>query len=116
MDEVVERRKLVAALKRVRQNQGRPGIDGMTVEERPRDLAVHWVALRAQRLAGTSQPQPVRRQAMPKAGGGVRALGMPTARDRVLPQAILQVLPPRVDPTFSEPSYGFRPGCYENLL
>lgn len=110
MEAVVERRNLQRAVKRVRQNQGSPGIDGMTGEELPGHLAAHWPARRAHLLAGTYQPQPVKRQAIPKAGGGSRALGIPTAVDRLLQQAILQVLQPRVDPTFSEHSYGFRPG------
>jgi group II intron reverse transcriptase/maturase len=110
MEEVVERRNARAALKRVRQNKGSPGSDGMTVEELPKYLAEHWEDLRAQLLAGTYQPRPVKRQPIPKRGGGVRELGIPCALDRFLQQAILQVLQPRFDPTFSEHSYGFRPG------
>jgi group II intron reverse transcriptase/maturase len=110
MGEVVERSNARAALKRVRRNKGGPGIDGMTVEELPKYLAEHWEALRAQLLAGTYQPKPVKRQPIPKRGGGVRELGIPCALDRFIQQAILQVLQPRFDPTFSEHSYGFRPG------
>jgi RNA-directed DNA polymerase len=110
MEEVVERANAKRALKRVRQNKGSPGSDGMTVEELPAYLAQHWVELRAQLLAGTYQPALVRRQAIPKAGGGVRELGIPTVLDRFVQQAILQVLQPRFDPTFSQHSYGFRPG------
>jgi len=110
MDEVVERSNARAALKRVRQNKGSPGSDGMTVEELPKHLAEHWEDLRAQLLAGTYQPRPVKRQPIPKRGGGVRELGIPCALDRFIQQAILQVLQPRFDPTFSPHSYGFRPG------
>jgi group II intron reverse transcriptase/maturase len=110
LEEVVERGNVQRALKRVRQNQGSPGTDGMTVEELPRYLAAHWPRLREELLAGTYQPQPVRRQEIPKPGGGVRELGIPSAVDRFIQQAILQVLQPRFDPTFSPHSYGFRPG------
>ena len=110
MEAVVERANAIAALKRVRQNQGSPGIDGMTVEELPVYLAIEWEAIRAQLIAGTYQPQPVRRQEIPKPGGGVRQLGIPTVLDRFIQQCLLQVLQPRFDPTFSEHSYGFRPG------
>ncbi len=110
MEQVVERGNLQRALKRVQQNQGSPGSDGMTVEELPGHLREHWASLKAQLLAGTYQPQPVRRQPIPKPGGGVRNLGIPCVLDRFIQQAILQVLQPRFDPTFSEHSYGFRPG------
>ncbi|HET7549956.1 MAG TPA: group II intron reverse transcriptase/maturase [Gemmatimonadaceae bacterium] len=110
MEEVVERSNIEAAIKRVRKNKGGPGIDGMTTDELPEYLAEHWEELRAQLLDGSYQPQPVRRHAIPKSGGGERQLGIPTALDRVIQQAMLQVLQPRFDPTFSRHSYGFRPG------
>jgi group II intron reverse transcriptase/maturase len=110
MEEVVQRGNAKAALKRVRQNKGSPGVDGMTVDELPEHLAEHWEAIREQLVAGTYQPKPVKRQEIPKSGGGVRELGIPTALDRFVQQAILQVLQPRFDPTFSEHSHGFRPG------
>ena len=110
MEAVVERANAIAALKRVRQNQGSPGIDGMTVDDLPIYLATEWESIRAQLLAGTYQPQPVRRQEIPKPGGGVRQLGIPTVLDRFIQQCLLQVLQPRFDPTFSRHSYGFRPG------
>ena len=110
MEEVVWRGNAKAALKRVRQNKGSPGVDGMTVEELPEYLAEHWDEIREQLLAGTYQPKPVKRQGIPKSGGGVRELGIPTALDRFVQQAILQALQPRFDPTFSEHSHGFRPG------
>jgi group II intron reverse transcriptase/maturase len=110
MEAVVERGNARAALKRVQQNQGSPGGDGMTVEDLPGHLREHWGTIKAQLLAGTYQPQPVKRQPIPKPGGGVRELGIPCVLDRFIQQAILQVLQPRFDPTFSEHSYGFRPG------
>jgi RNA-directed DNA polymerase len=110
MSRVVERSNLARALKRVRQNQGSAGIDGMTVDELLSYLNRHWPAIREQLLTGRYQPSAVRRHQIPKAGGGVRTLGIPTALDRFIQQAVLQVLQPRFDPTFSESSYGFRPG------
>jgi RNA-directed DNA polymerase len=110
MDEVVQRGNAKAALKRVRQNKGSPGVDGMTVDELPEYLAENWDEIRGELLAGTYQPKPVKRQEIPKSGGGVRELGIPTALDRFVQQTILQVLQPRFDPTFSEHSHGFRPG------
>ncbi|MGH9798034.1 MAG: group II intron reverse transcriptase/maturase [Candidatus Polarisedimenticolia bacterium] len=110
MVEALGRRNLHAALKRVRQNQGSPGIDGMTVEELPDWLRENWPRVREHLLAGTYQPQPVQRQPIKKSGGGVRELGIPTVLDRFIQQALLQVLQPRIDPSFSEHSYGFRPG------
>jgi group II intron reverse transcriptase/maturase len=110
MEEVIGRDNVEQALKRVRKNQGSPGIDGMSVDELPSYLAKHWEDLREQLLAGAYEPRPVRRQQIPKPGGGIRELGIPTVLDRVIQQAILQVLQPRFDPTFSEHSYGFRPG------
>ena len=110
MEEGVERGNVKAAWRRVRQNQGSAGADGMSVEQLPNYLAEHWQELRGQLLAGTYQPRPVKRQLIAKSGGGVRELGIPCALDRFIQQAIRQVLQPRWDPTFSEHSYGFRPG------
>jgi RNA-directed DNA polymerase len=110
MEEVCERQNLQAALRRVRRNAGSPGIDGMTVEQLPDHLRVHWPGLREELLAGRYQPQPVRRVTIPKPGGGERELCIPTVLDRFIQQALLQVLQPRFDPTFSDASYGFRPG------
>jgi RNA-directed DNA polymerase len=110
MEKVCERRNLLAALKRVRQNAGSPGIDGMTVEQLSVHLRAHWPRLREELLVGRYQPQPVRRVAIPKPGGGERELGIPTVLDRFIQQALLQVLQPLFDPTFSDASYGFRPG------
>ena len=86
-----------------------PGIDGMTVEALSAHLRVHWPRLREELLAGRYQPQPVKRVAIPKPGGGERELGIPTVLDRFIQQALLQVLQPLFDPTFSDASYGFRP-------
>jgi RNA-directed DNA polymerase len=110
MERVCERANLKAALKRVRKNKGSAGIDGMTVDELAEHLKTHWPTLREQLLAGTYQPSMVRRQAIPKSDGGVRELGIPTVVDRLIQQAILQVLGPRFDASFSQHSYGFRPG------
>jgi len=82
----------------------------MTVEELPAHVAEHWARLGEDLLAGRYQPAPVRRHAIPKKGGGVRELGIPTVLDRLIQQCILQVLQPRLDPSFSQHSYGFRPG------
>lgn len=110
MEKVLEGSNVQAALKRVKKNKGSPGIDGMTVEELPTWLATGWVAVREQLLAGTYRPKPVREQEIPKSDGGVRKLGIPTVLDRLIQLAILQVLQPKFDPTFSEHSHGFRPG------
>jgi RNA-directed DNA polymerase len=110
MEMVIERSNAKAALRRVKQNKGSPGSDGMTVEELTPYLVEHWREIRERLLAGTYQPRPVKRQPIPKRGGGVRELGIPCAIDRMIQQAILQVLQPIFDPTFSEHSHGFRPG------
>jgi RNA-directed DNA polymerase len=109
MEEICEADNLKAAYRRVKQNDGGPGVDGMTVDELLPHLARHWPTIREQLLAGTYEPEPVRRSEIEKTGGGVRKLGIPTVLDRVVQQAVLQVLQPRWDPTFSEHSYGFRP-------
>ena len=110
MERVVNPSNIQAALKRVRQNKGSPGIDGMTVEELSDYLQGHWDGIREELLAGTYQPKPVRKQLIPKSGGGMRELGIPTVLDRMIQQALLQVLQPRFDSTFSTHSHGFRPG------
>jgi RNA-directed DNA polymerase len=110
MEEVCEQENRREALKRVRANQGSPGIDGMTVDELPEYLEQHWPAIREQLLSGTYEPKPVKRVEIPKPDGGVRKLGIPTVLDRFVQQAVQQVLQKQWDPTFSEHSYGFRPG------
>jgi RNA-directed DNA polymerase len=110
MEMVVRRPNLQNALKRVRSNKGSPGIDGMTVGELSAHLRGHWEEIREQLLAGTYRPQMVKRQLIPKSGGGMRELGIPTVLDRFIQQAILQVLQSELDGGFSWHSYGFRPG------
>src|SRR6201988_562074 len=110
MEEVCERENCWQAYKRVKANKGSPGIDGMKVGELPGYLKQNWPSIREQLLRGTYQPQPVRRVEIPKPDGGVRKLGIPTVLDRLIQQAVMQVLQRRWDPTFSESSYGFRPG------
>ena len=111
MEEVLRRENLVTAYHRVRANKGAPGVDGMTVDDLKLYLKEHWPRIKEHLIAGTYQPQPVRRVDIPKPGGkGVRSLGIPTVLDRFIQQAILQVLTPIFDPHFSESSYGFRPG------
>ena len=110
MEEVCDRRNLEIAWKRVRGNKGSPGMDGMTIDAAEEYLREHWPTIRSQLLNGTYQPQPVRRVEIPKPDGGVRKLGVPCVVDRLIQQAVLQVLQTQWDPTFSEHSYGFRPG------
>jgi RNA-directed DNA polymerase len=110
MEEVCERENCLQAYKRVKSNKGGPGIDGMTVEQLPGYLKEHWPAIRKQLLSGIYKPQPVRRVEIPKPDGGVRHLGIPTVLDRMVQQAIMQVLQGRWDAAFSEHSHGFRPG------
>ena len=110
MEMVVRRPNLQNALKRVRSNKGSPGIDGMSVGELSAHLKGHWEEIREQMLAGTYQPQRVKRQPIPKSGGGMRELGIPTVLDRFIQQALLQVLQSELDGGFSRHSYGFRPG------
>src|SRR4051812_45498149 len=101
---------LEAALRAVVRNKGAPGIDGITVKQLPGVLQARWPEIEGQLRQGRYQPQPVRRVTIPKPAGGTRNLGIPTAIDRVIQQAVLQQLQPLWDPTFSEHSYGFRPG------
>jgi RNA-directed DNA polymerase len=111
MEEVGERENLKEALRRVKANKGSAGVDGMTVGEITGYLKQHWPAIREQLLNGTYEPQPVRRVEIPKPdGGGVRKLGIPSVLDRFIQQAVTQVLQRQWDRTFSDHSYGFRPG------
>jgi len=109
MEAVVERGNLHAALKQVVRNDGSPGIDGMTVKELPEYLKRKWPRIRRQLLKGEYSPKPVKRVRIPKPGGGIRQLGIPTAVDRFIQQAVMQELQRQWDATFSEASYGFRP-------
>jgi RNA-directed DNA polymerase len=110
MEAVLERENLKKALAQVKRNKGAPGIDGMTVEDLGPYLKEHWLTIRAQLLEGTYRPQPVRRVKIPKASGGLRPLGIPPVLDRFIQQAVMQVLQADWDGTFSETSFGFRPG------
>ena len=110
MEQICQRENLRKALQRVRQNKGSPGVDGMTVNKLPGYLKKHWPEIREQLLAGTYSPKPVKRVEIPKPDGGIRKLGIPTALDRFIQQAIMLVLQMYWDKTFSEHSYGFRPG------
>lgn len=109
-DAVFARANLFAALKRVESNKGAAGIDGMTVKELSGYLKAHWLEVREALESGKYQPSPVRRVEIPKPDGGVRQLGIPTVLDRLIQQAIAQVLTPMFDAVFSPHSYGFRPG------
>ena len=110
MEEVCDRENLKKAWKQVRRNKGGPGVDGMTIAAAKDYLREHWPSIRSQLLEGNYQPQPVKRVEIPKPDGGVRKLGVPCIVDRLIQHALLQVLQRRWDPTFSEYSYGFRPG------
>jgi RNA-directed DNA polymerase len=101
---------MVKAWRRVKANRGSAGVDGRTIAETTAYLKTHWPRIREALLDGSYRPAPVRRVQIPKPGGGVRELGIPTVTDRLIQQALLQVLQPIMDPTFSEHSYGFRPG------
>src|SRR5438552_9671646 len=111
MEEVCERENLKEALRQVKGNKGSAGVDGITVNQLTDYLKQHWPVIREQLLSGTYEPKPVRRVEIPKPDGGVRKLGIPTVLDRLIQQAVMQVLQKRWDPTFSNHSYGFRPGC-----
>ena len=104
------RENMQAALKRVRANKGAAGADGLDIDQTARHLLNAWPVIRGELLAGTYRPSPVRRVMIPKPDGSQRELGIPTVTDRLIQQALLQVLQPLLDPTFSEHSYGFRPG------
>ena len=110
MERIVAPENLRAALRRVKENEGAPGVDGMTVEALGAYLRVYWPTIREQLLAGIYEPAAVRRHELEKDGGGIRILGIPTVLDRFIQQAVLQVLQEEWDKTFSEASYGFRPG------
>lgn len=110
LEAALQRHNLSAALRRVQSNQGSPGIDGMKTEELSGYLKEHWPAIREHLFAGTYRPSPVLRRSIEKEGGGERELGIPTVLDRFIQQALLQVLQPQIDGSFSDHSYGFRPG------
>lgn len=110
METICGRENMLEALKRVERNKGAPGVDGMGTAELRGHLRRHWEKIKSALREGTHKPSPVRRKEIPKASGGVRLLGIPTVLDRLIQQAVAQVLTLLWDPTFSEYSYGFRPG------
>lgn len=110
MEQVVAQSNMIKAIRHVRKKKGAPGIDGMTVDEVEHHIVKYYVPLKEKLLKGTYQPQPARRVDIPKPDGGTRQLGIPTVRDRVIQQAIRQVIEPMIDPQFSVHSHGFRPG------
>ncbi|MDD5305468.1 MAG: group II intron reverse transcriptase/maturase [Elusimicrobia bacterium] len=110
LTQALARANLVVAWKRVKANRGSAGVDGLTIAATADYLKTHWPRIRDELQTGRYRPQPVRRVQIPKPGGGMRELGIPTVTDRLIQQALLQVLQPLIDPTFSESSYGFRPG------
>ncbi len=110
MEQVVERSNLWLAYQRVVKNKGAPGVDGVLVSEFKDWLKRHWPSVKAALVEGRYLPRPVRRVDIPKPSGGSRMLGVPTVVDRLIQQALHQVLQPLFEPTFSDASFGFRPG------
>jgi len=110
LERILSRENMLKAWKRVKANKGAPGADGVTVEAFPDYLREHWPRIREALFAGAYHPSPVRRVEIPKPTGGFRPLGIPIVLDRLIQQAIAQVLHPIFDPEFSESSFGFRPG------
>jgi len=110
LGQALARENMAAAWKRVKANKGSAGVDGRTVQDTGEYLKSAWPDIRARLLDGSYRPEPVRRVGIPKPGGGTRELGIPTVVDRLIQQALLQVLQPLIDPTFSAHSHGFRPG------
>jgi len=110
MERVVSRENMLASLRRVEKNKGAAGVDGLKIADLRPYLRLKWPGIREQLLGGSYKPSPVRRVEIPKPDGGVRLLGVPTLLDRLIQQAMLQVLQPIFDPAFSDSSYGFRPG------
>jgi len=109
LERMLSRDNLQKAWKRVKANKGAPGIDHMSIENFPEFARAQWDSIRESLMAGTYQPSPVKRVEIPKPTGGTRPLGIPTILDRLIQQAMYQVLMPIFDPDFSEFSYGFRP-------
>ena len=109
MEKIVDPDNLVRAWNKVRSNRGAPGPDGITINEFPEHCREHWPVIKQQLLEGTYQPSPARRKAIPKPDGSQRHLGIPNVMDRLIQQAVLQILTPIFDPSFSESSFGFRP-------
>lgn len=110
LTQVLARENMQRAWKRVKANKGAAGMDGMDIAQTGRYLVTALPTIREQVMAGTYRPSPVRRVGIPKLDGSERELGIPTVVDRLIQQAVLQVLQPLIDPTFSQHSHGFRPG------
>jgi RNA-directed DNA polymerase len=110
LEQILSKANLQRAWKRVKANKGAPGVDGVTIDDFPEQIRKEWPKIKQSILKGAYKPSPVKRVEIPKRYGGKRPLGIPTVLDRLIQQAILQVLQPVFDPTFSESSYGFRPG------
>ena len=110
LQQALSRENMASAWKHVKANKGSAGVDGLSIEQTVDHLKDHWPRIRSELLSGMYRPQAVRRVEIPKPSGGKRELGIPTVVDRLIQQALLQVLQPLIDPTFSEFSYGFRPG------
>lgn len=110
LEQMLARGNMLIAYKRVKQNGGAPGVDGVTVEQLQAHLWQCWETVKSQLQSGTYQPMPVKRVEISKPGGGIRLLGIPTVMDRLIQQALLQVITPIFDPDFSPNSFGFRPG------
>jgi len=110
LEAALTRQNLQTAWKRVKANKGAAGVDGLDIEQTARVLQTGWPQIRQALLQGTYRPSPVRKVMIPKPDGSQRELGIPTVIDRLIQQALLQVLQPLIDPTFSEHSHGFRPG------
>jgi RNA-directed DNA polymerase len=109
MERVLDRRNLICALQKVKRNKGSAGIDGMTIDDLPAFLNYHWPLIKTQLLNGNYYPKAVRQVLIPKPDGSQRKLGIPTVLDRLIQQALLQILQPEWDRTFSHFSFGFRP-------
>jgi RNA-directed DNA polymerase len=110
LERILIRANMRKAWKRVKTNAGAPGVDGMAIDQFPAWAKAHWIDIRCRLQTGTYQPLPVKRVEIPKPTGGMRPLGIPCVVDRLIQQAIAQVLMPIFDPGFSQHSYGFRPG------
>jgi len=110
LERILSKENMAMAWKRVKANHGAPGVDSITIEKFPDHTRELWVNIRQSLLSGTYQPLPVKRVEIPKPTGGTRPLGIPTVLDRLIQQAIAQVMSPIFDPSFSDASFGFRPG------
>ena len=115
MQRILDRNNLFRALQQVSRNQGAPGLDGMTVKQLPEHLKQTWIATRQKVLSSSYRPQPVKRVFIPKGNGGLRPLGIPTVQDRLIQQAIAQILSEQWEPKFHALSFGFRPNRSDRI-